>query len=222
MPEQDLINLLILICVYIILFTITEIFYLRKKVDAEYTRKFIHIISGLISMSFVLLFQTILPVLTLSGGFAILLYVSKYYKFLKSIHGIKRSSQGSILFPIVISICFYAYLEIDNPIYYYLPLILMILSDPIAALAGFLYPIKKYKNGSEFKSMGGTSAFFISATILSILFISRFSELDLWQTAGFSLIIGGVSATVEGLSKKGFDNLLIPVSTIIVLYILHI
>jgi len=221
MPKSELYNLIVLTIIYLTIFTVTEWFYIKTKTKAEHTRKFIHISCGLISLTYVILFNTIWPVIIITSAFALLLYSTKKLNYLNSIHNITRESYGSYLFPITILFCFSAYLYFDNSIYYYLPFIIMVLSDPIAAIVGSKYPIKRYKSGKEYKSIGGSLAFFISASLISYFMLLIILKINTPEIIFYSAIIAGVSTFFEGLSKNGVDNILIPISIVITIFILN-
>jgi dolichol kinase len=104
-------------------------------------------------------------------------------------------------------------------IYYFLPLLIFTISDPLAALVGQQWPKGKYTFLKESKTIAGSSAFFVSSFGITYLFFGV--QMSTTATAvAMSVIMALVTTIVEGLSQKGFDNLLVPVSSVFVLIIL--
>jgi phytol kinase len=203
-------------------FAIAEILRKKLKVKTEITRKFVHICAGLISMTFPSIFPNHFFVLVLALGFLLLLLVSRRYGFLNSVNAISRPSYGSIIYPIAIYLCFFVYKQSNDILYYYVPLIIFIISDPVAALVGMQTQWKPYKVYNEKKTVGGSVAFFISAFMLTYGIV-YYNITATWYAVGlYSLIIAVVATVTEALSYKGMDNLFIPVSGIITLYFLNI
>ena len=108
MSQQEIIYMAIYAGSFLALFGIAELLYHYAKVYIEITRKVVHIGTGLITLSFPLVLTTHWSVLILTISFVVILVISKKFNLLKSINGIRRSSRGSILYPIIII-----------PIYYY-------------------------------------------------------------------------------------------------------
>jgi phytol kinase len=87
--------------------------------------------------------------------------------------------------------------------------------DGLAPVFGKKFGKHKYHILSE-KSLEGSIAFFVFGVIGAALFsYIFFSEINF----SFLLICGLVTTIVEGASPKDFDNILIPVSSMIVYYI---
>jgi phytol kinase len=221
MKNTDFYNLIILTFIYLLIFGISELLFVKANLKAEKTRKFIHISCGLVSLSYVFLFETIWPVLIITSSFAILLYTSKKLNFLNSIHKVSRQTYGSYLFPLAVLFCFSVYLYLENPIYYYLPFTIMVISDPLAAIFGKLVPLKKYKSGKYYKSIGGTLAFLISASLITFILTFFLLEMGISQILLLSLTVGIVSSITEALCRRGVDNILVPIVIVASMYILH-
>lgn len=214
--------LLIYSLIFSFIFLIAEVIYRVFKPDSEYTRKFVHITSGFISLSFTHFFNTVWPILIICGLFVIILAISKKYHFLDSINDINRKSVGSILYPIAILMAFTFFSLTGKPDYYYIPLVIMFVSDPLAALAGRIYPIKIFRIEVEIKSLGGSIVFFLSALAILIIFMLT-DKFHLTASLVFHLILIAVASTItEALSRKGTDNILIPLVVITMLFILGI
>lgn len=206
---------------YLTLFGFTELLYHKFKVDVEYTRKVVHVCTGLIALTFQVYLDEIWQVAILTLSFLGLFALSEKKKWFKSITSIKRKSSGSWLFAIVVILCFWLSKEWTFE-FYYLPILILSISDPMAALIGKktrFYPVKIF---GQLKTIGGTIAFFI--TTITLIFGFKviapfiFNGLTFPTYTWFFIIsLALVSSFAELFSTKGWDNLTVPVSIIIFL-----
>ncbi|WP_245935758.1 diacylglycerol/polyprenol kinase family protein [Sphingobacterium athyrii] len=220
--KNDLSNMVLLAMLFLLLFALSEILYHRFKIRVEFTRKLVHIGTGIISLLFPILLASHWSVLFLCGVFAVILVLSLKFNLLRSIHAIDRKSAGSLAYPAAVYLCFVTqtYLD-DRNIFYYLPLATLAICDPMAALSGKKWPLGPYMVLGAKKTVLGSIAFFISAIVLTF-FIWKYahdSSLD-FQELTIITTIALMATFAEALSKDGYDNLTIPLSTIVSLYIL--
>lgn len=202
---------------FLVIFGLAEIAYHFLQVKAEYTRKFVHITSGLLTLTFPLFLTNHWLVLALCVSFAALLLCSMYLDLLPSINAVGRATLGSLVYPAAIYGTFLVYREYDNLLFFYYPVLTLAICDPVAALIGRRTGWKKYRVGAEHKSLSGSLAFFTSACILGIIvFLSLRIPLTLPALA-IILVAAILSAITEGLSPKGLDNITIPAIVVIVL-----
>lgn len=214
--NEDLITISLLALAFLFLFGMTELLYHRFKWKVELTRKIAHIGTGIITLLFPILLTSHWSVLLLSSSFLLLLSLSMRFNFLQSINAIDRTSYGSLLYPISVYICFYAYYTFNQEIlYFYLPILTLAICDPIAALAGKRKPFGKYKRGS--KSLSGTLGFLGSCLILSGSLMWLLTDLSTVNIIFFSATVAISSSLTETISGKGFDNLSVPLVVIIIL-----
>lgn len=226
--KQDLINTTILAAAFLTLFGIAEWIYHAFKVKAEYTRKLVHFGTGILTLLFPILLNNHWLVLFLCASFALILVLSIKRNLLQSINGIDRKSYGSIAYPLAVYLAYLAYdwgkinlsMYGNGYILFYLPILTLAICDPIAALTGKRWPYGKYKVGQETKTLLGSGMFFISSFILcfSLLILMNHSLASSIKTILAAIIIALVTTLTEALSKKGLDNLFIPLASIITLY----
>ncbi|GAA4169304.1 SEC59/DGK1/VTE5 family protein [Sphingobacterium ginsenosidimutans] len=205
-----------------LLFALSEILYHRFKIRVEFTRKLVHIGTGIISLLFPILLAIHWSVLLLCGLFAVILVLSLKFNLLQSIHAIDRKSAGSLAYPAAVYLCFVtqAYLD-DRYIFYYLPLATLAICDPMAALSGKKWPLWPYMILGAKKTLTGSIVFFISAIIVAFLVWKYAHGSNLgFQELSIITSIALMATLAEALSKDGYDNLTIPISTIAGLYIL--
>ncbi|NMH27555.1 phosphatidate cytidylyltransferase [Flavobacterium silvaticum] len=210
-------NCIAYILVFLLLFFVAEIGYRTFKVKAEITRKFVHIFSGLTCLTFPFFLDSWISVLGLCFSFIFLLIVSKKYNLLPSINAIDRKSSGSILFPVSIFGCFLLFYKNQDYLEFYLPVLILAICDPLAALAGKRWSYGKYKIGNDFKTIVGSAAFLASCfavLMLSVCFPDGNFSIDAITKC---VAIAIVATLVEAFSKNGYDNVSIPLSVIAVM-----
>lgn len=198
---------------------LSEFLYRRYKVEPEKTRKLVHIGAGLITMSFPILFDHIVYIFVLSGAFWLILQGSLWLKILPSINNIERKSHGSVLYPIVVGGCFYVASECNTDYFFYLPILILAICDPIACLVGRRFPVRNFSLGQTQKSWGGSAAFFVIAMILSYSFLMSEVDFGYYQSAFWIAVLVAMSTTfAEAISGKGYDNLTIPLAALSILF----
>ena len=203
---------LILAACYLLIFSLGEILYHKCRLKAEYTRKFVHASSGLLSFTFPVFIVNHWYVLLLCSSFLLILLSSLRFNLLMSINAVDRVTRGSILFPFVVYTTFLLAEYKGSFTLFYLPILILALCDPIAALVGRKWPIFKLKYLNKNKSFGGTMAFFLLAFVLSIFFLMRIEAIAFTQSVVIAFVVGLISSLAELLAKNGYDNLSIPYS----------
>lgn len=217
--------------IFMTLFGIAEVMYHKMRVPIEITRKFVHMGTGFVCLSFPFFLSTHWSVLFLTLSFVLILVLSMKYRLLKSINAVRRTTRGAFLFPIIIYFMFWIYaiygqhnfkavglehgeysrFSMGGTIYYFLPILVLTISDPLAALFGKKWPLGKYSVMGNKKTVIGSTAFFASAFLISILFVMP-NVVNLQWGLIICLAVAISSTIVEALCRKGFDNFLIPIS----------
>ena len=197
---------------YLVLFAAGEAGYHILKIKAELTRKFVHIGTGLLALLFPLLLSNHWWVLLLCAAFALILVASLHFHLLPSINAIDRRSAGSLAYPAAVYICYLSYQYHGHQlIHYYLPILVLAISDPMAALCGRRWPWLPYRIGRSPKTVLGSLVFFGSALLVAIVS---------WQYVYGTGLYGGnlpafattalLATAAEAVSHDGYDNLSIP------------
>ncbi|MDG2246604.1 MAG: hypothetical protein P8L71_09630 [Flavobacteriales bacterium] len=203
---------------FVLLFGLGEFLHHYKRVGAESTRRLVHAGSGVMALSFPLLFKSHWSVLVLSLGFFILLLISQRWKYLmRSINGVKRKTAGSLLFPMVIYGCFALAQLKGNDLFFYLPILILSIADPTASWLGMKLKWGKYSVFGNDKTIIGSTGFIVVSfviTVLLLVFQPGISREEILIIAGLVAIGSCIS---EALANKGFDNLLIPATVVVVL-----
>ena len=208
-----MIEVLIYSALYLLLFGFTDLLYHQFKVDANTTRKVVHICTGLIALTFPVYLEHLWQVAWLCLSFLLLMAVSERFKWFKSITAVERKSYGSWLFALVVLACFYIQINEGRTEFFYLPILVLTISDPMAAIVGKRLEYKPLNVFGHKKTLGGSLAFLCSALLILAIVSHFFYSLKLTE-----ILVMAVAATVsELLSTKGLDNLTIPASIVILL-----
>lgn len=221
---QDWLILFELSMLFVALFIAAEILYHVSNVRAEYTRKIVHTGTGALTLLFPVCFHHLWQVIVICTAFLILLTGSMRLGFLKSINAVNRKTSGSILYPVIVVLVFAFYMYVqhqplifDRLLYFYLPILLMAICDPIAALAGGWY--KRSHPLSVGKTWAGSVSFLIVAFLLSLILYNIFSiQLSSVYVFLCAAVTAVITMLAERLSSKGWDNFTIPAVVVVFLY----
>ena len=194
--------------------TISELTLKRGYLSAEYNRRLIHLIVGIMITISPMIFKSNLPPSVLASIFILINYLAFNNEKLKGIHSQVRETFGTIYFP-------FAYLLIvqgfwDYPEFIVMSLSLLAFCDPFAAHVGESIgsPIK-FKIWKDNKSIQGTVAFFVSALVLIYSFSQWFFNYPTNFIFLFTLFTAIGATIAEITSAKGSDNLSIPIISIL-------
>ncbi len=199
-----------------------KILTLQFPLHPELSRKLIHIGMGLVILSFPWIFDSIWPVLGLSGLSAVILILLRCLRPLREgvgsvLNGVNRSSWGEVYYPLAVGILFM--LTQDRPLYFVIPILILSLADATAALVGVRYGRIKYATFDGKKSLEGSVGFLIVAFFSVHIPLLLYSSLGRIET----ILIAGITAVVvmmlEGISWQGLDNLFIPLGAYFLLVI---
>ncbi|WP_054696225.1 diacylglycerol/polyprenol kinase family protein [Geotalea toluenoxydans] len=151
----------------------------RCNLHPESSRKSVHILMGLVTLSFPWLFKESWPVLLLAGIAVAALMGTRLIGPLREqfggvLHGVARSSRGELYFPLAVAALFL--LSESSPLLYVIPLLTLTLADAVAALVGVRYGQHRYATSEGTKSAEGSLAFFAVAFLsahLPLLLLSN-------------------------------------------------
>lgn len=211
-------NTITLSIVYLIAISLLLIFnelnYRRFKVKGEITRKFAHFVSTLAVVPFPYIFSSHWYVLILASVFFIVLFITQHSKFLNSIHGIERKSVGSYLLPLSIYITFFVASRYELKFYYILPMLILAICDPMAAILGMNIKQKNQKivifGIDTGKTILGSGAFLVTSFIISLIALYFNLGVFDFKTFWLALLVSIVGTVAELISWRGSDNLTIP------------
>ena len=197
--------LILTILTVFILLVANELWWRRKKVQDEFSRKFIHITVG----SFVAFWPFFLDwneIKLLSIAFIVVVLASKQPKVFQAIHSVQRPTHGELFFALAVG----ALALISQNEWIYMAAILqMSLADGFAAVVGTRFGNNtRYMVLGHTKSIHGTLTFLVVSIAILIVF-TAFSGIIL--SLPVILGIAVAASLVENISVEGIDNLLVPV-----------
>lgn len=201
------------------LFGVAEWLHQTQHVPAEHTRKVVHAGTGLLTLLFPVWLTAWWQAAVLCGGFLVILVVTKRVGLLNSIHGVARKTVGSALYPVIVALAFafYGYgaeqfTHFRAPYYFYMPVLILALADPAAALVGRWYGQRRGVQTG--KTGAGSGAFFVVALLVSGLLIQLFGPDEPTLTKLLLTIsIAVVTMLAERYGRHGWDNFFIPLAT---------
>lgn len=184
-----------------------------RRLPVEKTRKFVHLISGLAALSFAYIFRSHWTVLVLTLFFSGIMGYTKRNKLLPAIHQIDRESYGGLYFPLAIYITFLINSQAQTPHFYLISILILSISDSLAALIGKSYGFKLYQVEEDHKSLEGSLIFFFTAFVIAHLGLLLFTPIGRLESVLSAVYIALLVTAFEAISLGGADNILIPIGT---------
>ena len=179
----------------------------------EHLRKGIHITMGLTTLSFPWLFNSPWPVVVV-GCASALAFLGLRLRFIlfrrlaKAMQNIGRLSVGEYCF--VAAVCIVFVLSEDDPVLYCIPILLLTLADSAAALIGTAYGHHRYLTMGYYKTLEGSTAFFIVAFACIALPLAWFTPASYPESFAVAALIALAVTVLEAAIGGGFDNLFVP------------
>ena len=189
---------------------------LSSGLNAEWSRKIIHVGMGCVSLGFPFVFENRLTVLYLGMMIIPILVLLRFNKKLRknlgfALLGVNRKSVGELYFVVAIVVIFLLH---QAPYEYLISIAVLTFADSIAALVGISYGRFRISNADEdAKSSEGSIMFFIVAYFCALIPLQLMSEVGRAEVLTVSFLIGVLAALIEMVSVNGNDNLLLPILT---------
>jgi len=187
--------------------------YLQTKLVPyiNWSRKATHVLSG--GISYLLpVYLNPREIMILAVFFTIVLLISKLKKIL-SLHNVKRTTYGEVVYPLALGIMAYFFLP-EHIVAFQFGVLVLTFCDASAELIGNVFPIKKIRIMGYYKSWGGSLAFFIIAILLGI--ITHLSSMHI----AYIILIALILTVIELLLTYGLDNLIVPIAAAYLSYLL--
>ena len=186
----------------------------RLGASPEVARKSIHVAMGLSCVAFPWLFSRALPVWVLAAVATMALGIVRIFPRLRNgvgspLHGIERLSYGEILFAPAVAMVFA--MAAGDRYLYTIPILILTIADAAGALGGTRWGKRRYGSGEGFKTVEGSVIFWFTAVLCGFLPLAWGGRVDGAHALWIGLILGLVTMMAEGISDRGFDNLVIPV-----------
>ena len=220
-PTTDFYAGITIAIAFLMLLALAEFLRSWAQWSVEWTRKLVHFGGGLVCLGFPYFIQSQWVVLALAISLGAIFLVSRQLRLLSSVHCIQRQSHGVEYYPLVIYLLFL--LAADQPWIYMICVLVLSVSDAVAALVGTRFGRIRYRVEEETKSVEGSLAFFAATFVVVlvplILLRPQFDSLHVpyWHYVLAANLIGLLVTCFEAVSGRGRDNLFIPLGTYLVL-----
>ena len=183
----------------------------RTAMAPEWSRKLVHLGSGLVCLLFPLLLDRAGTVLALALLFGCGIGVAERRGWLQSLCRVPRRSHGSVYYPFAVAALFR--LTSDHYALYMSAVLVLTVADTAAALVGTRFGRIRYRTGGvdETKSLEGSVAFWVLtflAVSLPLLVAGRMvTPGQAWLSA---FLAATLLTAVEAVASGGRDNLYVP------------
>lgn len=172
----------------------------RFKVPTALTRRGAHIGTSLVAV-IAPLYVPHLLFAYICVFLALLLFVSRKYKILRSLHTVERYTYGEVYLPLGVALSAFVVLPYSLMAFQF-GVLCMGIADAFAGLVGEYLGKHPLKLLGSLKSVEGTLVFFLTVLAITYLFIPTF---------GLHLLFIPLILTLTELSlSKGLDNLVLP------------
>ena len=197
------------------------------RVSAEGSRRVVHAGVGVFVAITPYLFTRPDLVYALAAVFVVVNYATLRRGWFRGIHGTARRSLGTVTFPLALLPALVVAWSADSGRVFALQMAFLILafSDPLASVVGMrLGRRKALPEGVSTKTIAGSAAFFVSASMLSLgaLFWFRAEGQIDWsagETVAAAVVVAMVTTAVEALGRRGWDNFFIVLAALVTLIV---
>src|ERR1017187_1609120 len=188
----------------------------RARLSPELARKLFHIGGGLLGLALPWLTPDpwvviVLTVLSIAGLFALTRSRRLDEQAGKVLSSVDRDSLGDVCFPV--SVCILFLVARWNLVLYSVPLLVLTFGDAVAALIGVTYGLKRYASTDGFKSVEGSTAFFIMAFFCVHVPLLLGTNIGRAECLLIAVIMGLLVMMLEAVVWSGLDNLFIPLAS---------
>lgn len=195
---------------FLLIFGAAELWRWYASPPTEWSRKFVHFTGGLLVLAFPWIFESRWSVAALVATFSMVIWGTRRAGLLQSVHDVSRASEGGLFYPLGVVLLFT--LAYDRPAFYLAAALALIVSDTAAALFGSAYGRNTYTVESDRRSLEGSVAFFLTTFLAIHLPLLLMTGIERDVSVLIAVHVALLVTLVEGVSIRGSDNLLVPLS----------
>ncbi|NQT63540.1 MAG: DUF92 domain-containing protein [Candidatus Marinimicrobia bacterium] len=210
---NEWIAFLVFFSIIIFFIGIAEVARSVLKLSPELSRKFVHVMVGILVSLAPFFLQSKIPVILLGIIFTILNYVALRKDSLKGMHTTERVSFGTVYFPIAFTLLVIMFWD-RNIVLFIVAMLVLAFSDTAATVVGERINSKhKFILWHDKKSWPGSIAFFCMTLIVVMGAFPIYSNiinnppLPLHHLVTMAFFTAFVATVGEAVSKRGSDNL---------------
>jgi dolichol kinase len=210
-PAGEAVRAAVVGAAFLLVFAAAEAWRAWGTPEPEWTRKLVHFGGGLVSAALPWVIGSHWTVLALGAAFAGIIGGTKRLGLLRSVHGVSRSSQGGVYFPLAVYLLFL--LSSHRPVFYLISVLVLVVSDTMAALVGSRYGRAVYPVEKDSRSLEGSAVFFLTTFLIVHLPLLLLTEMDRAATVVIGVQLALVVTCFEAISVGGNDNVIVPLAT---------
>lgn len=185
----------------------------RFSPEPEIPRKMMHVLMGLVTLSFPWVFAERWPVIVLgvlaTGAMIALRTLGPLRRGVGNVlHAVNRESLGEVAFPVSIAIVWW--FSFGDWLLFVVPVLLLTLADTTAAIVGLRHGHRPYSTAETPKTVEGSVAFFLVAFASVLVPLLVGSEIGLAKATVIAILVGLLVTLFEAVAWRGLDNLFIP------------
>ncbi|MFA6455682.1 MAG: DUF92 domain-containing protein [Bacteroidota bacterium] len=202
----------------IMLISIAELVRRLLNGNSEVTRKFVHILAGILMAFAPTVFYSGIPAIMISVLAIIVAFFSVRLGYLQSLHDTERMSYGTTFHPLAFLILVVLFWD-GAPHILSISILILAIPDALAAIVGkHLRSVHYFVFSTDKKTIEGSSVMFLSTFICIMIFLWKggYTSEYPWYTIAFVTAL--VVAAWELVCVNGLDNLTIPLSTAFMLH----
>jgi dolichol kinase len=200
---------------FLAVFAAAELWKRLASPPPEWTRKAVHVGGGLVSLSLPWVIRSHWTVLALGAAFALLILGTRRLGLLGSVHGVERKSEGGLYFPAAVYLLFLV--TADQPVFYLISLLTLVVSDALAALVGTSYGRHTFTVETDRKSLEGSAVFLLATFLAAHLPLLLLTDLGRAESVLVAAQLALLVTIFEAVSLRGNDNLIVPLATYLLL-----
>ena len=191
----------------------------QGRLSPEAARKGVHVSMGVLTLGFPWLFDARWPVLLLAG-LALVAMLGLRFGALRErvggvLHDVGRDSVGDLAFPVAVALLFV--LASGEPVFYAVPILLLGLADPAAALIGTSHGQARYDTVDGRKSREGSVVFAAVAFLCVHVPLLLFTPIGRAEALLVAAVVAVLVSMLEAVAWRGLDNLFVPLGSYAVL-----
>lgn len=195
-----------------LILVVAEMLWRAKLLEAEHSRKLVHIVVGTFAATWAFYMQD-QQIVLLAGAMFLVVVISRLLGIFSSIHSVKRKTWGELFFPIGIAL---SALLTDSPWIFLAAILHVSLADGLAAVVGRRYVrTHGYKVLGQQKTLVGSLAFFNASLFIVISIVLLVPELQFIPIV--LLLVPALATAAENLGLYGSDDLLVPLIVTVLL-----
>lgn len=207
-PAGELARLALVFTALGALFAAAELWHRRGAPPVEWTRKLVHLGSGVVCATFPWLFAYQWSVLAIAlaalAGFAI----GRRRRVLSSVTGVERRSRGERWFPVGVYLLFVV--ARHEPAFWLIALSTLVFADTAAALIGRAYGRLEFAVGEDRKTLEGSLVFMLFTFLAVHLVLLLGTPIDRAASVMVAAQIALLVTSFEAISMRGNDNIVVP------------